>query len=180
MESSVRHGYEELGIDNYYKIHCNDYSNPHSKEVNYLLKTIEKSGIFGKSILDLCCGSGEVTQALRGTSVVDFKGCDPYTYELYEKNTGFECLKYSFKDIIQGVLSSEHFDSIICSFALHLCEVSMLDTVLYQLSCISDILVILTPHKRPEIRNWWTLVDEIKYNRVSLRVYRKAGNLYVF
>ena len=36
--SSVRAGYEELGVEGYYKLHNEDYSNPHINEIEYLLK----------------------------------------------------------------------------------------------------------------------------------------------
>lgn len=98
---------------------------------------------------------------------------DPYTEPAYKKNTGKECLRYDFKDSVNGALENRRYDTIICSFAMHLCEQSMLNNLLYQLSRISDRLIILTPHKRPEINKWFSLQDEILYNRVKLRIYFK-------
>ena len=59
-EHSVREGYDELGVDDFYRKHQEDYSNPHIKIVQELIHIgVEKGYINGK-ILDLCCGSGEV------------------------------------------------------------------------------------------------------------------------
>jgi ubiquinone/menaquinone biosynthesis C-methylase UbiE len=42
-------------------------------------------------ILDLACGAGEVTLALKGIGYTKFEGIDPYTYEVYEQKTGLKC-----------------------------------------------------------------------------------------
>ena len=153
--SSVRAGYEELGVDEYYRIHSKDYSNPHYREIEYLLKEYIKSHDIGENILDLCCGSGEVTKILNIIGKYRIEGLDPYTAYSYVKNTNNDCYIYNFKDIVKGALENKKYDTIICSFAMHLCEESMLNGLLYQLSRISNKLVILTPHKRPEINSWW-------------------------
>lgn len=172
-QKSIRAGYEELGVEGYYKAHSEDYSNPHIKEIEYLLKQEINKNYFGTNILDLCCGSGEVTNILRQYEKYNIEGLDPYTSPAYKKNTSKECLMYDFKDIVQGALQNKKYHTIICSFAMHLCEQSMLNSLLYQLSLIADTLVIITPHKRPEIKCWWKLVDEHKYNGVTLRIYNK-------
>jgi hypothetical protein len=47
----------------------------------------------------------------------------------------------------------------------------------YQLSLIAPTLIIITPHKRPQLRDsWgWTLHDEFVLNRVRARLYKVAG-----
>lgn len=173
---SVRAGYEELGIEGYYKLHNKDYTNPHIKEIEYLLKQEIKKNYFGTNILDLCCGSGEVTNILRkyeDTQKYNIEGLDPYTVRAYEKNTNNTCLIYDFKDIVQGALENKRYDTIICSFAMHLCEESMLNSLLYQLNLIANTLVIITPHKRPEINYWWKETYRQKLNKVTLRTYKK-------
>lgn len=176
--SPVRLGYEQYGVDGYYRLHSDDYENPHFLDIKYLLESyicdldLNDSHI---SVLDLCCGSGEVTKILQNSHLdkLDMKieGVDPYTKNSYIKNTGLVCLDLDFKDIVNGKLSNKYYDIIICSFAMHLCELSMLNTLLYQLHLICDKLIILTPHKRPEINNWFLLEKEDKYNKVRLRVY---------
>lgn len=165
---AVRNGYSEIGVDNYYIKHKDDYRNPHSLVISEILKS---EGLCG-NVLDLCCGSGEVTTSLSGCNVV---GCDPYTYNLYIKNTDCNCFCYDFKEISQGALRSEgvFFDVIVCSFALHLCPLSLLPLVLYELSCISNRLIILSPHKRPYIKNYWKLNRSYVHKRVHFREYLK-------
>lgn len=161
---AIRTMYSKMGVENFYKEYGNKYENPHSEIINQLLKDIN----VGDSILDLCCGSGEVTKNFMNKNII---GCDPYTYNLYEKNTGKKALKFTFKEIALGSLEGFKFDTIICSFAMHLCEQSMLNQVLFQLTQISKKLIIITPHKKPEINNFWKLEKEIILNKVRLREY---------
>lgn len=168
LKNSVREGYVLEGVDGYYLSHSETYSNPHFLIIKEI---IEKERIKG-SVLDLCCGSGEVSKVLKGCFII---GSDPYTYNLYKKNTGYSCYSFSFLDIAQGKLSSEniYFDYIICSFALHLCPVSLLPMVLYELSRVSEKLIILSPHKRPYIKEYWVLKRSYVYKRVHFREYVK-------
>ena len=169
---SVRAGYEQLGGDGYYKEHAEDYVNPHIKEIEYLLNTDSAKASVGNTVLDLCCGGGEVTNILLKNNTYVIDGVDPYTAAAYKKNTGRDCLNYDFKSIVQGSLQDKRYDTIICSFAMHLCEESMLNSLLYQLRLIANTLIIITPHKRPDIKSWWNMVEEIKYNKVKLRIYK--------
>jgi hypothetical protein len=57
----------------------------------------------------------------------------------------------SFKDIVNKGLPSYNFSCIICSFALHLCQPSMLPDLLWRLSEKSNFLVIISPSKFPLI-----------------------------
>lgn len=175
MEDSVRAGYEKLGIEGYYKLHNEDYSNPHVSIIKELIDISNCIKYLGNSILDLCCGSGEITNILESIEPHSFniEGLDPYTAPAYKKNTGKDCLVYNFKDIVQGALQNRRYDTIICSYAMHLCEESMLNNLLYQLGLIADTLIIITPHKRPEIRDWWKEVKSFKYNGITLKIYKK-------
>jgi SAM-dependent methyltransferase len=167
---AIRNYYQNMGVDNYYKTFGNNYSNPHYDIIKELLENINING----NILDLCAGSGEVTNIINEENVI---GCDPYTFNLYEQNTSKKCLKYSFLDIANGALNSYKFDYIICSFAMHLCSKSLLNQLLYQLALISNKLIIITPNKNPEIKNYWDLDDEIIHRRVRLRFY--SSNLRI-
>lgn len=172
-KESVRHGYENLGIEGYYKIHSEDYNNPHFLYIKRLVINYTNKNDIGHNILDMCCGSGEITTILNEVGEYNVEGLDPYTESAYVKNTGKECMKYSFKDIVCGALKNKRYDTVICSFAMHLCEESMLNMLLFQISLVTDRLIIITPHKRPEITNWFKLNCEMKYNKVKLRVYYK-------
>lgn len=75
MNKSVRENYAELGVDTYYKITADSYVNPHKDIVQELL---QKENIKGK-VLDMCCGSGEVTLSLN-SNVCEVTGLDKYSY----------------------------------------------------------------------------------------------------
>lgn len=167
--ASIRSYYERMGVDGYYATHGSEYRNPHEAQVRMLLQQAEEDGLIGSRVLDLCCGSGEVTCALPGHDVT---GIDPYTGEAYRKRTGKECLSLSFLDIAQGKLEGK-WDTIVCSFALHLCPESLLPQVLWQLRQVATTLIVIAPHKRPDCdgKMGWVLVEERIYNKVRLRVY---------
>lgn len=171
-EKSVREGYVNLGVDGYYKKHEKDYYNPHESIIKKLLLIAIEKNLIEDNILDLCCGSGEVTSFLKDYNVT---GLDPYTALAYKERTGKNVLEYTFKDIALGKLSGYSFQTIICSFALHLCPESMLLTVLWRLGEISNRLIIITPHKRPDCdkKAGWCLVEEIIVERVKMRIYLK-------
>ena len=103
-------------------------------------------------------------------------------------------MTYSFEDIAKGDLELLYdtgtrptvllavslvarSPSRCCSFALHLvADKSLLFSVCTQLSLMSDHLIVITPHKRPNIEPHmgWTLLDEQVIDRVRLRLYRSA------
>lgn len=128
--------------------------------------------------LDLACGSGEITMILRESGFSNITGFDPYTSAAYEARTGTAAEPISFEDIEANGIKSESnepikYDAIISSFAMHLCDRSRLPMLCLRLAESSENLVILTPHKRPEIQeSWgWTLAEEMKMERVRLRHY---------
>ncbi|GIM02444.1 hypothetical protein Vretimale_7303 [Volvox reticuliferus] len=67
-----------------------------------------------------------------------------------------------------------HFDLIICSFALHLCDSSRLHGTCTALSLAGRWLAVLAPHKRPVLgpELGWQLVFAWKVERTHLRLYR--------
>lgn len=144
---------------------------------------------------------------------------DPYTATAYRDRTSLTCAPLSFTDLSEGALppltsevsfSAQHLKSqqsessddsqspqfviemVICSFALHLVESSsQLFSLLWELSSKSRWLVVLAPHKKPEIKDGWgwqkwnvhsweacQMVDntgELLNNRVHCRVYRSLN-----
>ncbi|KAG6831956.1 hypothetical protein H0H92_006557 [Tricholoma furcatifolium] len=130
---------------------------------------------------------------------------DPFTSVAYHDRVGLPCSALSFKDIAEGSLpppfqtkSQEDpqnppiIDLIICSFALHLIESpSELFSLLWELSSKARWLVILAPHKKPEIKDGWGWskwnyeawepcrmtdnVPEILNDRVHCRIYRSLN-----
>jgi len=172
---AIRHKYEEHGVADYYEQFGPEYRNPHEdiiKEV--LLEAVKRWQLEKTSVLDLACGSGEVTIALREQGWDQIAGVDPYTSEAYLARTGLQAEAISFEQIAAGRLAERRYGLIVCSFAMHLIDESWLPALLAQLGLISDCLLIITPHKRPEIKaEWgWHLQDEFVIQRVRGRIYR--------
>ena len=168
---SVREGYEQFGIDNYYKLHSNDYSNPHEEIIRDLLLEAKENWNLGDNLLDLCCGSGEVSRVFLDRNI---EGLDPYTFNLYEELINKPCMDLNFKEIVEYGID-ESYDTIICSFAMHLCEESMLPMLLWRLGECSKNLLILTPHKRPNCNGiyGWKEVNRLKKGKVNMVLYKK-------
>ena len=161
--------YKKHGVDTFYRIHSMDYENPHKVIIENLLADAKTQWNITGSILDLCCGSGEVSNMF---VECDVEGIDPYTKKLYEANTGNDCVEMTFKDIVQKGIA-KHYDFVICSYAMHLCEKSMLPMLLYRISEASDNLVIITPHKKPNCNgDFFKEIRRMKKERTSIVWYR--------
>jgi len=176
-DTAVRHGYEKYGVVGYYAQFGSDYRNPHEEQLSEIvLQLVERWSLQpAERILDLACGSGEVTHALETAGFRKINGIDPYTAEAYERRMGRPIYgRWTFQQIADGCLADEEpYDTIVCSFAAHLIEPSYLPLVMLQLQHIGKKLVILTPHKRPQILSrWgWILRDEFVHERVRAKLY---------
>jgi SAM-dependent methyltransferase len=175
ISSAIRPQYEKHGATEYYRQHGATYRNPHEPVVHALIAQAARDFPFDKSarVLDLACGSGEVTLALRELGFHNVDGVDPFTGAAYFERTGQSCEPFSFEDIARGVLAARRYDLCVCSFALYLAPESVLPNLCLQLALICRTLWVLTPHKRPHIKeDWgWKMRDEILLSRVRLRVY---------
>ena len=168
MKKAIRTEYAEKGVEEYYKTHADVYENPHFPYIKSLLQQNEHRIDYAR-VLDFSSGGGEVTLILSELTLSDkemshkkkdnrFIGCDPFTFKLYEKNTGYRCLPLSFEDVVKGKMTPFitpsvliPFSAIICSFGMHLCPEKMLYSLVYQLFMYSKNIVIITPHKRPQL-----------------------------
>ena len=172
MPEKIRLQYEKLGIDGYYQTHGSNYRNPHEKQIHALLEQIRPQLDLAR-VLDLACGSGEVTLKLLefGAKV---EGIDPYTGAAYLERTGQTAQAISFEDLANGALEGQRYSFIVCSVALHLVPISRLALLCYQLGQISSSLLVLTPHKRPILKpEWgWRLEQELFFERIRARLYR--------
>lgn len=171
---SVRSGYVDLGVEGYYRAHAADYRNPHEPAIGVCLAAlVQRRNPDLAEVLDLACGSGEATLALRALGAARIDGMDPYTGLAYAARTGQAAEAISFEGIAGGALTGRRWSLIVCSFALHLLPASRLAGVLTQLALCGPELWVITPHKRPDIRAvWgWRLVDEIVVDRVRGRAY---------
>ncbi|MBC6421866.1 MAG: hypothetical protein GDA38_10160 [Hormoscilla sp. SP12CHS1] len=171
---SIRKKYERYSVTGFYQQFGDDYRNPHEPAINRMIQlAVQKWPLDLQKVLDLACGSGEVTLALHNFGYDNIDAIDPYTYNAYSQRTGKGAETYSFEDIGNGILWGRYYSLIICSFALHLLSESRLPIVAYNLSAIADSLVIITPHKRPHLQpEWgWNYRDELVLDSVRSRFY---------
>jgi SAM-dependent methyltransferase len=171
---SIRGEYERLGPEAFYRLHGRDYRNPHEDSISLALRrAVARWSPDLAHVLDLACGSGEVTLALRDLGAAAIDGIDPFTFDAYQARTGNAAERMRFEEIAAGAIAERHYSLMVCSFAMHLCDESRLPGLLTQLALIAPRLWILTPHKRPEILPaWgWTLRDEMVVQRVRIRDY---------
>lgn len=174
--TAIRNAYAQQGVREYYQQEGAHYRNPHEPIVRELVRrALETWQPDTAHVLDLACGSGEVTLALREQGVQQVIGTDPYTAAAYHSRTGQTALGWSFEDIAGGALEGAQYSLVVCSFALHLAADSWLPSVCYQLARVCPSLLILTPHKRPEILPaWgWQLHAELQHERVRARLYHR-------
>ena len=72
---------------------------------------------------------------------------------------------------MKGSLRNYSYSLVICSYALHLLDEDKLPSFLLALTESTDSLLIISPHKRPYIKEgWgWDLEKEIEIDRVRTR-----------
>ncbi|XWK87761.1 MAG: class I SAM-dependent methyltransferase [Phormidium sp.] len=174
-KKAIRNEYEVYSVQGFYERFGDEYRNPHEAIIKGVIEeSVSKWQLNCQQVLDLACGSGEVTLALQSLGITNIDGIDPYTYNAYFQRTGQQAEIYTFEDIANGVLTGRHYSLILCSFALHLVDRSRLPLLLYQLSLIADTMVIVTPHKRPQLKaEWgWIFLDEITIERVRAWLFQ--------
>lgn len=179
LMASIRSAYEKEGVHAYYAESGAAYRNPHEAAVRAALSAAlgHWPALDLAHVLDLACGSGEITLALRemcpAPGVLQVDGIDPYTGEAYRERTGQPAEACSFEQIAAGALAGRQYSLIVCSYALHLAPVSRLPLLAYQLARMAPALLVLSPHKRPQLRpEWgWRLEGELYVERVRVRWY---------
>jgi methyltransferase family protein len=177
-QRAIRHEYERVGADAFYRTRGASYRNPHEHEIRRSLDVLVLDWKLDLShVLDLAAGSGEVTIALRDLGAGKIEGIDPFTYEAYERRICAPAGRETFEEIAAGRLAGRTYSLIVCSFAMHLVEPSRLAQLAYQLSVLSKHLLIITPHKRPQLGpEWgWELTHEMVLHRVRSRLYRSVS-----
>jgi hypothetical protein len=174
---SIRSEYEKSSVDDYYKTKSHEYSNPHKVRVekclDYLIDNYEID-----NFLDLSCGDGLVSDYLSGLGFNNFSATDPYFCDIWNKKfNDKKCYSLSFEDISKNGLP-ERFDTIICSYALHLCEKSHLNNLLYQLSLSCDKLVVISPSKYPILtQDYFKIIDNNIIDRTHIKIYKSILNM---
>jgi 2-polyprenyl-3-methyl-5-hydroxy-6-metoxy-1,4-benzoquinol methylase len=174
---SVRGEYQQHGVEGYYRDLGTGYQNPHETRIRAaLFLALERHPVApSANVLDLCCGSGEITLALREKGFRHVEGADPFTREAYERRTGATPLPIDFVQLSDGALAERSYDLVVCSYALHLVPTSRLPGVIWQLSRSAPRLFVLSPHKRPRLRTEWgfSLIETLLCERVHVRVYQR-------
>ena len=172
---SIRDEYQKYGAENFYKNFGNSYVNPHENQIDdAIIFANDNWNVDFTNTLDLCAGSGEITRILLQLNYNNIDAVDPYTSDIYKKKTGRDCEKISFDDIYNGSLQNRYYSTIVCSFALHLVDESKLPILCYRLSTICDNLLILSPHKRPQIKPecGFDKIQEKIVDRVRMILYK--------
>ena len=177
---AIRSQYEAHGARGFYEEFGDDYRNPHEPIIRELLASAAEEWNFlaaNVCALDLACGSGEATLALRLLGCTRVDGIDPFTSKAYLARTQQKAEPFSFAQVATGVLQSQRYDLCVCSFAMHLAPLSVLPQLCLQLSLCCRQLLILTPHKRPHIHSdWgWNLKGELLKDRVRARFYESLN-----
>jgi SAM-dependent methyltransferase len=175
FDDAIREAYERHGVEGYYASFGASYRNPHELRIREALRiAVERGSLDLTRVLDLACGSGEATLALRELGAAEIDGADPFTHDAYRARTGQPAEPHSFEQIAAGALAGRRYSLIVCSFAMHLIEESWLPALLAALGAIAEHLLILTPHKRPVFKTaWgWELETEFVHQRVRVRLYR--------
>jgi hypothetical protein len=173
-DDGARAWYQD-GPADYYREHGANYSNPHAPIVAACLDRARVDwNLDLTSVLDLACGAGEVTVGLQ-PHCKQIAGIDPFTHDAYTRVTGLPCERMTFEDISVGGLRGRSYSMIVCSFAMHLCPLSRLPALVMALSQIAPALLILSPHKRPAIRDDWGFVLQLEavHQRVRTRIYTR-------
>lgn len=176
MATSIRSGYEKHGVSEFYASQGSSYRNPHEGAVRASLAATHEAWVLDLThVLDLACGSGEVTLAAYELGAAKVDGVDPYTGDAYRDRTGQEAERLSFEDIGGEALDGRRYSLVVCSYALHLCPPSHLPRLLYALGRVCDTLLILSPHKRPVIAksSGWLLLGEQYTERVRSRLFMR-------
>lgn len=170
---AIRNMYQVHGVEGFYKKFGQEYHNPHeSKIVKSLYDIIDNWNLDLSNVLDLAAGGGEVTKCLIEKGYNNVEGIDPYTCELYTNTTEKPCYKDTFESIANNGFKKK-YSTIFCSFALHLIEPSYLNNLLFQIAYSSEDFVILSPTKKPNIKNSvLELQESKKMNGIWARWYK--------
>ena len=173
-EYGIRDEYSKLGVQNFYKQNKNSYINPHLDNIHLCLDwVIEKIDI--TKFIDLGCGNGEITTFLNTKSITDGIGIDLCLCDVYSKNTDKKCINVSFEEIATNGLNIKT-QTIICSYALHLCESSYFNNLMYNLSTNCEYFVLISPSKYPIINNdYFEIIDKIKINKSHCKIFKSKS-----
>ena len=172
-EFGIRDEYSKMGVDNFYK--TQNYTNPHLDTIQLCLDWVTTK-INITSFIDLAAGNGEITTHLNKKGIYNGVGIDPYLCDKYKSKTGEECINLSFEDISKNGLDITK-QTIICSYALHLCDKSYFNNLMYNLSTNCEYFILISPSKHPVINdNYFELIHKTKIGKTHCKIFNKKGN----
>src|SRR5262245_42733465 len=103
---AIRRQYERHGVAGYYSQFGDAYRNPSEAAIREVMRAVvEDWRLDLERVLDLACGSGEITLALRELGGRSIEGIDPHTGEAYLARTGQRAEPVSFEQIAAGALA---------------------------------------------------------------------------
>src|SRR5262252_8089980 len=98
--NAIRKEYERYGPEAYYRRFGAEYRNPHEAAVRAAIHAAVAAWRLDLSrVLDLACGSGEATLALREAGAASIAGLDPFTGFAYQARTGQPAEALTFEAI---------------------------------------------------------------------------------
>ena len=173
---AIREKYVRDTVRGYYEKHGSSYRNPHEPQVRRaIIEAMDSLAIAPGRVLDLACGSGEASLALveLGWSVY---AVDPYSGAAFRERLRLDPEPLSFEEIAAGLISDRRYDLIVCSYAMHLVPLSRLPLLAFRLKEISPLLMTVSPHKRPSIKQEWGWSQRFQFvkERVRVAVYDRT------
>lgn len=160
--------YQKHGVDGYYKVHNNEYFNPHHQKIEDLyIKHLKELIDSNTTILDIACGDGLIERLVhKHNNNCTVHGTDPYF------NNKYTTYNYSFEDLAMGKLQKK-YDIAICSYAFHLINPKWTFNFLNELVDITNTFIIITPSKKIAINNpSWFVFKELRIDKVTLIILK--------
>src|SRR4051812_13845647 len=115
-DAAIRAAYERYGVEGFYQRFGDSYRNPHERVIRATLRAaVARWDLPLERVLDLACGSGEVTLALRELGDAAIDGIAPYTHQAYAERTGQAAEPVTFEQIAAGALAGRSYSTIVCS-----------------------------------------------------------------
>ena len=146
---SIKNKYKNIGIIEYYLKYGNIYRNPHEKQLNI--------------------GLPQFISNNKINTQIKCEGLDAYTNIAYFNRTGKACIIAN----IESYNFVKKYDTIICSYALHLLDFKALLKVLTSLKQISKQLIVITPHDKP------TITIDMGWNMVVKNNFKGCKQKYI-
>lgn len=106
----------------YEKLRMEDGWNEGDKDINYIklikISELTKIPLFQASVLDVGCGTGDLSAFLRMRNITDYLGIDIYSPAIDKAGIKYPKEKFILGDILENILNNKKFDFVFCSGAL--------------------------------------------------------------